>query len=264
MLSLLHNVFSYIIFFFFYLSHVSSIRMDSITSCFTSAYKCFLTAHVSPFMTLSEITFVPLFLWKAVALWNVLPMPFFLSLFCLTLTSTGFCSLCSRFICRRAWISTRWSGCCVRWRSFWKARRCGLQRASGSWSQSWRHFRTLCPRCPKRTSQLASAPLTYIFKSITLKWPTAKLSSDFGKNRFCYVQSLWLPVSCDKQRTVMFLSTVLMFIDVCQSSLSPIQLNCNCHSPFTLLHCSHNSEEWFKSFFAQQRNMKDWNGLVVL
>lgn len=144
------------------MSHVSSIRMDSITSCSTSAHKYFFTAHVFSFMTLSEVTFVLLYLWKAMALWNVLPMPFSLSLFCLTLNSTGFYSPCSCSIYRRAWISTRWSGCCVKWRSFWKARRCGLQRASGSWSQSWRHFRTQSPRCPKRTSQLVSGPLTYL------------------------------------------------------------------------------------------------------
>lgn len=113
-------------------------------------------------MTLSEVTFVPLFLWKAVALWNVLPMPFFPFLSCLIFNSTEFYSQCSCFIYRRAWISTRWSGCCVKWRSFWKARRCGLQRASGSWSQNWRHFRTLSPRCLRRTSQLASGPLTYV------------------------------------------------------------------------------------------------------
>lgn len=113
-------------------------------------------------MTLSEVTFVPLFLWKAVALWNVLPMPFFPFLSCVIFNSTEFSSQCSCFIYRRAWISTRWSGCCVKWRSFWKARRCGLQRASGSWSQSWRHFRTLSPRCLRRTSQLASGPLTYV------------------------------------------------------------------------------------------------------
>lgn len=76
--------------FYFDTSHVSSIRMDSITSCFTSAHKCFFAAQVSAFMTLSEVTFVPLFFWKAVALCNVLPMPFSLCLFCPTLNSTGF------------------------------------------------------------------------------------------------------------------------------------------------------------------------------
>lgn len=211
----------------------------------------------------------PLFLWKAMALCNVLPMPFFLSLFCLTLNSTGFYSPCSCSIYRRAWISTRWSGCCVKWRSFWKARRCGLQRASGSWNQSWRHFRTLSPRCPKRTSQLASGPLTWSFGTITLKFRNTKLCSELGENRFCYVQNLSLPDFCSKQEKsdvtcpLLCLPSVSMFIDVCQSFSQPMELQ---HSfPFTpTWHCSQNSEEWFNSFFAQQINSKDWNMLAVV
>lgn len=66
---------------------------------------------------------------------------------------------CSRSVHRRAWISTRWSGCSVRWRSSWRARRCDSPRVSGSWSRSWRRFRTLSPSYHKRTSQLVSDKL---------------------------------------------------------------------------------------------------------
>lgn len=144
---------------------------------------------------------------------------FFPSLSCLILNSTEFYSQCSCFIYRRVWISTRWSGCCVKWRSFWKARRCGLPRASGSWSQSWRHFRTLSPRCPRRTSQLASGLMLHFM--ITLKERPAKLLLDIRENRFGYVQNPWLhdfyswkkeEVRSDVCCTIKLMSVNLLFL----------------------------------------------------
>lgn len=186
-------------------------------------------------MTLSEVTFVPLFLWKAVALWNVLPMPFFPFLSCLIFNSTEFYSQCSCFIYRRAWISTRWSGCCVKWRSFWKARRCGLQRASGSWSQSWRHFRTLSPRCLRRTSQLASGPLTYVkFYHDNFKGALCKTYQTSGKTGFAFFRiRYFMTFTVKKKKTMKVRSDVCWnsllhrHVNVGLTSLQPIGWNCS-------------------------------------
>lgn len=75
---------------------------------------------------------------------------------CLCDLMSWFHSPCSCFLHRHAWISTRWWESSVKWRSFWKARRCASQRASGSWNQGWQRFRTPSPRCLRQINQLVS------------------------------------------------------------------------------------------------------------
>lgn len=132
----------------------------SMTSCSPAAHWCFyFTARVLYSVSSNEANPAR----KVGATWNGrLPRH------CLCVLTSWFHSPHSCFLHRRAWISTRWWESSVKWRSFWKARRCASQRASGSWNQSWQCFRTLSPRCLRQISQLVSN------KQITQKPSTNK------------------------------------------------------------------------------------------
>lgn len=186
--------------------------MDSLTSCSTSAHKCFFTTHVSPFMTWGHLCFsVPLESYVTVKCFaNVFPFPFLSNVKQYRILLTALMLHLQTCMDKHQVV-----GVLRQMEKFLKGQEMRFTEGLRIMKSKLATLQNSVSKMPQ--ADQSAGKWTFNFITVTIKWPTAKLLIGlWGKNKVCFAWNLWLPDSCSKQRRVMSLAfrASIFFVDV--------------------------------------------------